>query len=73
MSRSPSNFVLFVRGAAADPRHARQLRKLGLRPTRKRPDILMGRYHHSARPQLLRHIAILKAMGLHGVATPERS
>lgn len=71
VSSRPPNFTLFVR-APADTPHWHRLKKLGLSPARKRQGLFVGRYHHSAKPQLLRHIAMLKQLGLHGVAKAQR-
>lgn len=54
------------------PPHNPVLHRLGLRPTRKNPSRYVGYYAQNAKPQLLRHIEMLKEAGLHGKAVRGR-
>lgn len=46
------------------------LYRMGFRPLRKNPRLHVGFYGRTGKQQLLRHIGILKAAGLHGRAIP---
>lgn len=50
------------------PANDRALENMGLRPTKKNPRVLMARYAAGTKPQLLRHIEMLRERGLHGKA-----